>query len=77
MKYTHYRKGGKVFTVDGNLEFNGTPDNASKDLYVDTFVENKRGKKTIKTNARFYVNHGINAAKLYVRKNGLKSINKD
>lgn len=74
--YTHYRKGAKVYTVDGDtLEFNGTPENAGKEVYNDSYTENKRGTKIVKTNARYYVNRGINAAKRYVRSNGLVSYN--
>jgi hypothetical protein len=76
-KATHYRKGAKVIKIEGNtVEFDGTPDNVkSKDKYVDQSFEYTRGKKKISGNGRFYINHGINAAKRYVRKNGLVTYN--
>ncbi|MCP3899150.1 MAG: hypothetical protein GY707_05455 [Desulfobacteraceae bacterium] len=75
--FTHYRKGNKVYTVDDTLEFNGAPENMQKGLYNDSNVTYKRGKKSIKCTARFYVNRGVNKAKRYVRKNNLNSYNKD
>ena len=77
-KFTHYRKGAKVFAIDGDiLEFNGTPENASKELYVDTAYTKKRYNKDVHCTGRFYNNRGINTAKRYVRKNNLNSYNKD
>jgi len=68
---THIRKGAKVFTIEGTLEFNGTPENARKGLYDNTSVKYKRCTCT----ARFYNNRGINRAKRYVRENNLVSRN--
>ncbi len=70
---THYRKGSKVFTVNGDVEFDGTPAKVSKELYVDNQYSKKRYNKTITCTGRFYNNRGINAAKRYVRKNNLNS----
>ena len=75
MKYTHYRKGNKVFTVDDKLEFDATPANMQKDLYVDTRYTKKRYGKQITCTGRFYNNRGINKAKRYCR--NLKSYNKE
>ena len=77
VKPTHYRKGAKVIKIEGNVvEFDGTPDNVrSKERYVDESFSNTRGKKKITGVGRFYVNKGINAAKRYVRKNGLVTYN--
>ena len=75
-KVTHFRKGAKVFTNDGVLEFDGTPANvANKENYVDAPFENKRGTKKVTGVGRFYTNKGINAAKRYIRKNNLNSYN--
>jgi len=77
-KPTHYRKGSKVFSIEGNkLEFDGTPKDVRKGIFDDVSVTYKRGKKTFMCNARFYVNRGINKAKNYVRKNRLVSYNID
>ena len=76
-KCTHYRKGAVVHTTSGEIEFDGRPEGVSKDLYVDTAYTKKRYNKNVSCVGRFYNNRGVNAAKRYVRKNGLVSYNQD
>jgi hypothetical protein len=77
---THYRKGNKVYRIDGGtLEFDGTPEKAHKknEKYKDEYTTyTRKGKKLICV-GRYYINHGINAAKRYVRNNNLDSYTMD
>lgn len=72
---THYRDGNKVYTLDGTLEFNGAPENQQAGIWSLEGVTLKRGTTTTHCTGKYYINHGINKAKKYIRSNGITSFN--